>query len=145
MGLDRGAEALRSDRRGFTRFLWRTWSPSWSFSDAEFDATAASFDNPDWAEITLHSYRHRWGLAPSDAAYDAIEARIAADPTIARPTLTLHGSEDGANDPETSEGKEALFSGAYQRVVIEGAGHFPQREKPIETAEALSTFLSAHR
>ncbi len=142
MALDRGAAAVETDRRGFTRFLWQTWSPSWRFSDAEFERTAASFDNPDWAAVTLGSYRHRWGLAEGDPSYADLEARVAADPTIARPTLTLHGDEDGANDPETSEGKEALFSSRYERRLIAGAGHFPQREKPEETAEALVGFFN---
>ncbi|MCI4666154.1 MAG: alpha/beta hydrolase [Neomegalonema sp.] len=144
MGLERGAAAVAEDRRSFTRFLWETWSPGWTFSDAEFAATAASFDNPDWAAITVHSYRHRWGLADGDPAYAALEARVTADPTISRPTLTLHGAADGANSPETSEGKEALFSSDYERVLIDGAGHFPQRERPEETAAALTAFLIAH-
>lgn len=143
LALGRGEAALETDRRAFTRFLWESWSPYWAFPPSEFTATAESFDNPDWAAITLSSYRHRWGLAPGDPAYDALEAQVAADPVISRPTLTLHGDEDAANDPETSEGREALFSGRYERELILGAGHFPQREKPEETASALARFFAS--
>lgn len=142
MGLERGAAAVEADRRGFTRLLWETWAPSWRFPEEEFETTAASFDNPDWLAITLSSYRHRWGLAEGDPAYAPLEARVAADPAISVPTLMLHGTEDGATDQETSEGKEALFSARYERALIAGAGHFPQREKPEATAAALIRFFA---
>jgi hypothetical protein len=32
-----------------------------AFSDAEFERTATSFDNPDRADVALHCYRVRWG------------------------------------------------------------------------------------
>lgn len=137
----RGAEELARDRRGFARFMWNSWSPSWEFADSEFGNTAASFDNPDWVDICLHSYRHRWGFAEGDPAYAEIEARLAKTPRIMVPTLLLHGGEDGANHPATSEGKQALFGDAYKRVVIPGAGHFPQREKSDEVIDQIMAWL----
>ena len=142
MALDRGADLVRQDRRAFTRHLWSVWAPDWPVSEQEFAVTAAAFDNPDWAEVVLHSYRVRWGLAPRDPAYDGQEARLAADPTIRVPTLTLHGGADPCNGPQTSEGKEHLFSGFYCRAVIAGAGHFPQRETPDAVGQELARFLT---
>ena len=49
---------------------------------------------------------------------------------------------DPCNDPATSEGKERFFKGPYQRLVLEGVGHFPQREAPRAVADALLAFLS---
>ena len=137
----RGAAELAADRRAFARFMWRSWSPSWDFSDSEFDNTAAAFDNPDWLDIVLHSYRHRWGFAEGDPAYAALESRLATPPVIAVPTLMLHGTEDGANHPVTSEGKEHLFSGDYKRVLVPSAGHFPQREKPQQVIAEVMAWL----
>ncbi|MEF3007354.1 alpha/beta hydrolase, partial [Pseudomonas aeruginosa] len=77
--------------------------------------------------VVLHSYRVRWGLADGDPALAAVEARLALHPGIAVPTLVIHGGGDPCNDPATSEGKEALFTGGYRRMVIDRAGHFPQR------------------
>ncbi|OWY30172.1 alpha/beta fold hydrolase [Herbaspirillum robiniae] len=138
----RGEDELVRDRRAFARFMWNTWSPSWSFAESEFTNTAASFDNPDWVDICLHSYRHRWGFAEGDPAYAALDAKLAQTPRIMVPTLMLHGAEDGANHPVTSEGKEKLFGDAYRRVLIPGAGHFPQREKPDEVIGEVMAWLA---
>ncbi|KGM32497.1 alpha/beta fold hydrolase [Inquilinus limosus] len=143
MALDRGADLVRGDRRGFTRHIWRIWTPGWELSDAEFEETATAFDNPDWAEVVLHSYRVRWGLAPRDPRYDALEARLAGSPEIGVPTLVLHGGSDPCNDPSTSAGKERFFRGRYERDVLPGIGHFPQREAPNAVAEAILQFLAA--
>ncbi|WDZ94800.1 alpha/beta hydrolase [Herbaspirillum sp. WKF16] len=139
----RGEAELKRDRRAFARFMWNSWSPSWNFADSEFGNTAASFDNPDWADICLHSYRHRWGFAEGDADYAELDARLAQTPRIMVPTLMLHGAEDGANHPATSEGKDKLFGGGYKRVVIEGAGHFPQREKSDEVIAEVMAWLES--
>ncbi|HLI28205.1 MAG TPA: alpha/beta hydrolase [Chloroflexota bacterium] len=128
--LEQGRQALARDRRDFTRRLWRLWSPSWRFSEAEFAATAAAFDNPDWLEVTIHSYRHRWGLVAGDPRYAALEQRLARTEPVLVPTIVLHGADDGATLPETSAGKEAFFPRGYQREVLAGVGHFPQRERP---------------
>jgi pimeloyl-ACP methyl ester carboxylesterase len=143
LALDRGAELVRNDRLNFTRHLWTVWNPNWRISDEEFSATAASFENPDWADIVLHSYRVRWGLAPTDPAYQAIETRLAAEPTIIVPTLVIHGGRDPCNDPSTSQGKEHFFAGPYQRLVLDRVGHFPQREAPKAVAEATTRFLTS--
>ncbi|MGO4377267.1 alpha/beta fold hydrolase [Pseudoduganella sp. RAF53_2] len=141
MATDRGAEALRKERREFARLLWQSWSPSWHFSDGEFHDTMHAWDNPDWAAITIHSYRHRWGLAPSDPLYAQLEERLHRESVINVPTLVLHGTEDGANSPQTSEHKDHLFSGPYQRILLPGAGHFPQREHPQAVSSAILGWL----
>ena len=143
MALDRGADLVRNDRIQFTRHIWKIWNPNWSISDAEFSATAASFENPDWADIVVHSYRVRWGYAQGDRAYAGVEARLAGTPTIRVPTLVIHGGGDPCNDPSSSEGKERFFSARYERVVIERVGHFPQREAPAAVAAAVVRFLGS--
>jgi len=142
MALDRGAELVRNDRLNFTRYIWTIWNPNWRISDEEFDLTAASFKNPDWPEITLHSYRVRWRLASGDPAYDLLESKLAASPIIATPTLVIHGGSDPCNDPSSSEGREGFFAGQYQRIVLDGVGHFPQREAPEAVSEAIVRFLT---
>jgi pimeloyl-ACP methyl ester carboxylesterase len=140
--LDRGAELVRNNRIDFTRYIWTIWNPNWTISDEEFSATAASFENPDWADVVLHSYRVRWGLAPNDPAYAGIEAKLAANSIITVPTLVIHGGGDPCNDPTTSEGKQRFFTGPYQRIVLEGVGHFPQREAPERVGAAIVGFLT---
>jgi len=136
-GLERGRAALERDRRALCRWLWEAWSPDWHFDDATFETTAGSFDNPDFVEVSIHSYRHRWGNAPGDHRYDEIEARMAKLPRIGVASTVLHGADDGATFPETSAGKERLYTGPYDRRVIGGVGHFVQRERPDAVVEAV--------
>jgi pimeloyl-ACP methyl ester carboxylesterase len=143
MALERGARLVQEDRDSFTRYIWSIWNPDWQVPEADLALTAKSFDNPDWAEITLHSYRVRWGLAPRHPAFEGLEARIAADPVIRVPTLVLHGGADPCNDPVTSEGRERLFAGKYLRRVLNGLGHFPQRQGPKVVAAQLVPFLTS--
>ncbi len=144
MALDRGAELVRNDRLNFTRYIWTIWNPNWRISEEEFGVTAASFENPDWPEVTLHLYRVRWRLASGDPVYDVVEAALVTSPIIAVPTLVIHGGGDPCNDPSSSEGKEDFFAGQYQRVVLDRVGHFPQREAPEAVSEATVRFLTNH-
>jgi pimeloyl-ACP methyl ester carboxylesterase len=59
MALDPGAELVRNNRVDFTRYIWGVWNPNWTISDEEFLATAASFQNPDWAISRSEKQRHR--------------------------------------------------------------------------------------
>lgn len=137
----RGAEALQKDGVGFARHQWQTWGPEAWFAPADFEVTAASFANPDWAAITLHSYRVRWGGADPDPRYADLEERAHAVPAITVPTLVIQGGADRCTLPRTSEGKEAFFVGRYHRHLLPGIGHFPTREAPGTVAELLLDFL----
>jgi pimeloyl-ACP methyl ester carboxylesterase len=135
---ERGRAGLAANRRPMCRLLWQLWSPNWRFDDATFERTAASFDNPDFVEVVIQSYRHRFGLAPGDPSLEAIEERLAAQPPIAVPTIVLHGACDGVSPPQGSEGHARFFAGPYQRRVVPAAGHFLPQETPVAVVEALS-------
>lgn len=144
MATERGQATVRTQGKAFAQAMWDTWSPPGWYSAEEFEATAPAFANPDWPEVTLHSYCHRWGHAPGDPAYAADDAALNPAPVLAVPTLMLHGGADGVSLPETSAGKEAFFSGPYERLVLPGLGHFPQREAPQTVSAAVLRFLAAH-
>ena len=141
MATPRGESTVRDDGRNFARGMWDTWSPQGWYEAAEFAQTAQAFDNDDWADITLHSYRHRWGHAPGDPRHAGDELQLNPAPVLAVPTLLLHGAADGVNHPDTSLGKEAFFRGTYERVLLVGVGHFPQREAPGDVLAAVLSFL----
>ena len=82
---ERGRAGLAANRRAICRLLWRTWSPGWCFDEATFDRTATSFDNPDFVDVVIHSYRHRHRNAPGEPRFDADEARLATTPPILVP------------------------------------------------------------
>lgn len=138
---ERGIAGLTQHRRAIARLLWRLWSPNWSFDDSTFDATAASFDNPDFVAVTIQSYRHRYAQAPGDPAYDALERRLAAQPAIAAPAIVLHGADDGVMPPAPHDPARRHFTSAYERRVIPLAGHFLPRETPDAVVEAIRTLV----
>ena len=145
MATPRGERTVRENRRAFARIMWDTWAPPDWFTEAEFEATARAFDNDDWPDITLHSYRHRWGHADGDPLYAGDEAAMSPAPVLQVPTLVLHGEQDGVNHPCTSAGKESYFGGVYIRRLLPGVGHFPQREAPLEVLSQLRLFLEEGR
>jgi pimeloyl-ACP methyl ester carboxylesterase len=134
---ERGRAGLAKNRRALTRLLWRLWSPNWNFDEATFERTAKSFDNPDFVEVAVHSYRIRWGYAAPDPALEEIERQLRARPKIATPTIALCGEADGVTPPGLSEAHARFFTGPYQRRVIPRAGHNLPQEEPRIFAEAV--------
>jgi pimeloyl-ACP methyl ester carboxylesterase len=134
---ERGRAGLSTNRRPFCRKLWELWSPNYHFEDAEYERTANSFDNPDFVEVAIHSYRHRYGAAHGDPAVDHIEAELAKQPVITVPTIVLHGESDGVSPPRSSERHDRFFTGPYQRRVVPIAGHFLPREAPEAVVQAV--------
>lgn len=134
---ERGRAGLATNRTEIARLLWRLWSPNWRFDDATVAATAASFDNPDFVDVTIQSYRHRYGNAAGDPAYDALEAALAAQPPITVPAIVLHGEADGVGAPAASIPRDRLFSGGMERRLIPRAGHFLSRENPEKVVAAV--------
>jgi pimeloyl-ACP methyl ester carboxylesterase len=136
---ERGRRGLEQNRRGIARLLWRMWSPQWAFDDATFERSAVAFDNPDFVEVVIHSYRHRYGLVSGDPACAHIETRITAQPPIAVPTIAIDGGADGVI-PSTAHHR-VHFTGPYEHRVWEGAGHNLPQERPALWAQAV---LDAH-
>jgi len=145
MYVDAGAQAVREDPVGFARRQWETWSPPGWWDEAELEATAeVAFRHPDWPATTLNGYRSRF-LAdePVDARHDDLRRRVAAVDHLTVPTLMVQGGADTCDPPSESEGLEGHFD-AYERVVLAGVGHFPQREAPERVAELVLAHLAAH-
>ena len=133
----RGRAGLAANRADLCRLLWKLWSPTWAFDDACYARTAASFDNPDFVDVVIHSYRHRMGNIEPDPRYAATEARLAALPRIDVPTISIHGADDGVNPVRGSERHAKFFTNCYERRVLEGAGHNPAQESPQAFADAV--------
>lgn len=134
---ERGRAGLAANRGALCKLLWRLWSPNWAFDDATYARSAASFDNPDFVDVVIQSYRHRFGYAAGDPAYDAIEARLEAQPPIPVPTVSLHGEGDGVSPPDNSAGHARHFTGPYRRALVPVAGHNIPQEAPAIWAEAV--------
>lgn len=134
---DRGRRALEVDRRVLCAYLWRLWSPTWQFDEATFERTARAFDNPDFVEVVVHSYRHRFGLCGGDPSLEALERALAPQPPIAVPTITLDGADDGVVPARSSAQGASRFTGPHEHRIIAGAGHNLPQEAPLAFAQAV--------
>jgi len=141
---ERGRAGLAQNRRAFAKLLWSLWSPNWQFDGATFERTAPSFDNPDFVEVVVQSYRHRYAYAAGDPALLGIEAKLAAQPKISVPTINLDGGSDGIRPVSAShDPSAAMFSGPYERRIIPRVGHNIPQEAPAETVAAIRDLLKA--
>jgi pimeloyl-ACP methyl ester carboxylesterase len=140
---ERGRVGLAQNRRDICRLLWRDWSPSYQFDDTTYERTAVAFDNPDFVNVVIHSYRHRHGNAPGDSRFDNVERRLAGRPPITVPTVVLHGGDDGVSVSRWSERDLSLFLAGTKVHTVPGAGHFLPREKPgaVAVVDALQMLL----
>lgn len=142
---ERGRAGLAANRRSLCKFLWQTWSPGWHFSDEEYNRTAPSFDNPDFVDVVIHSYRHRNGGAVGEARFQEMEKELAKRPKIAAPSILLYGATDplARPGPDVTPAERGVFPALVARRVIAGAGHFLPREKPEAVSAALLELLQS--
>ena len=134
---ERGRRGLAEKRADLGRLLWKLWSPTWAFDEATYRRTAASFDNSNFVDVVIHSYRHRMGNVAGDPRYASVQAQLAALPKIGIPTIVIHGGADDVNPPELSEKHQRYFTGPYKRRVFANVGHNPPQEAPTEFAAAV--------
>ncbi len=143
---ERGRAGLAANRRSICRLLWKTWSPTWHFGEETFNRTAVSFDNPDFVDVVIHSYRHRYGNATGEIRFLAVERELAHHPKIGVPTITLYGSDDGvARMPPDASVDRGSFTSLIDRKIVAGAGHFLPREKPEVVSAAVLKVLETAR
>jgi pimeloyl-ACP methyl ester carboxylesterase len=139
---ERGRAGLARHRHALCKLLWKLWSPDWAFDDVTFDRSARSFDNPDFVDVVIHSYRVRYGLVAGDPACEAPERHLLEQPAIGVPTITLEGGNDGVIRAEGSLRHRRFFTGPYSRCVIDGVGHNLPQEAPGAFAEAVLALVS---
>jgi len=137
---ERGRRGLELYREELCRGLWRDWSPTWAEAEAAFTASSSSLHNPDFVDVAVHSYRHRFGLVGGDPRYNDLERRLAERPTIPVPTISVDSGADGFGWFDSSE-HASYFTGPFERVVLPGVGHNPPQEDPAAFADAVLTLL----
>jgi pimeloyl-ACP methyl ester carboxylesterase len=134
---ERGRAGVAKYRYELGKLLWRMWSPNWQFDEATYARTAKSFDNPDFVDVVVHSYRHRFGLVPGDPTVEDTERRLASRPPIRVPAIVLHGHDNGVVPVRGSEDDAKMFTSRFERRVIPLAGHNLPQEVPDEFAAAV--------
>jgi pimeloyl-ACP methyl ester carboxylesterase len=141
---ERGRAGLTANRREFCKLLWRLWSPNWKFDDATYERTATSFDNPDFVDVVIHSYRHRYGYAAGDPDLEEIERKLATIPAITAPTIVLSGGGDGVSSAGRGGNERRFFTNpSFQHRVIPVIGHDTPQEAPAAFAGAILELIAA--
>ena len=140
---EQGRVGLEENRRDIIRYLWDTWSPAWNYTDEAFNRSAASFDNPDFVEVTIHSYRHRHRNAPGEDRFIEVERKLAEQPPILVPSIVLLEAEGGFGAPtQDSSGDQEKFPQLVARRIVEGAGHNLPVQRPDAVSDALLELLT---
>lgn len=133
---ERGRAGLARYRWELAAQLWREWSPSRPIADADFERTAPSFDNPDFVEVVIHSYRHRFGLVPGAEEYKEDERFLAGLPIVDVPAIVLDPIEDPALNPRPREQHAARFPRLLDYRQI-SSGHNQPFDAPAEVVLAV--------
>jgi pimeloyl-ACP methyl ester carboxylesterase len=131
----RGVDGYRENTRDFNKLIWQEASPLWNFDDATYDRTAAAFSNPDHVDVVIHNYRWRLALAQGEPQYDNLDRKLATNPPIAVPTITIGSDFDGPNKDGAAYRK--MFTGPYAHRVLDGIGHNVPQESPQQFADAI--------
>lgn len=133
---ERGRRGLEENREELCELLWATWSPTWAEARSAFARSAASLRNPDFVDVVIHSYRHRFGLVSGDARYDAVEAQLEARPAIPVPCVAIESGADGVLGSTVGEDRDQ-FTGAYEYLYLPDIGHNVPQEDPASFATAV--------
>ncbi len=141
---EQGAAALQANRHDIIRYLWDTWSPQWRYTDEAYARSAPSFDNPDFVDVVVHSYRHRLMNAPGEQRFLEMERRLAEQPPVEVPAIVLAPGATGlGGTPSDSDaGDRRRFTKLVARRIVEGAGHDLPAHRPDAVADALLELVS---
>jgi len=129
--------AVALDDFAFIERLWRDWSPTWDFPREELDSLKVTLGQPGVVTAALSYYRHTFNPPPNSPTLEEVTAPV----QIQVPTLYIHGSEDGCIGVELADGMEAFFDKGFEKVIVEGAGHFVHQERPEEVNRLILDFL----
>jgi len=138
---ERGRAGLARNRHELCKLLWRLWSPNWAFDDVTYERSAPSFDNADFVDVVIHSYRHRYALVAGDPAVQTLEDSLATQPAVTVPTVVLDGDGDGVMPIGSIGAGHTSFTGPYEHHIIPRVGHNLPQEAPEAFANAI---LSLH-
>ena len=140
---ERGRAGLAANRHEIVRYLWETWSPTWEYTDAVYNRSASAFDNPDFVDVVIHSYRHRHGYVAGEERFLDIERRLAERPPITVPAVVLRGNDSGFGRPSTDPSADRQrFTNLVARRIIDGAGHDLAPQRPDAVSDTLLELLA---
>lgn len=130
---ERNAERL-------VRKLWRDWSPGYDASE-DLPAVLTALAEPEHRRAVIGYYRAM--VRPFPRMPEAYRRWAGAEMRLpTRPTLYLHGADDGCLDPRLAELAESSLPPGSALHVVPGAGHFLQLEQPAAVNRLILDFLA---
>jgi pimeloyl-ACP methyl ester carboxylesterase len=134
---DTGAQTFALHPAAFIRRCWAEWSPAFYLPEDQTQAIIRAAWNEQFTETVVHYYRHGTGAAPGRPRYAEAQARLDEWPRIDAPVSFLYGVDDGCEIAAAGRGNAHMFTRAYDRSELPGAGHFLPRERPDAVAAAI--------
>ena len=134
---ERGRLGLINMRHDFIKYLWKTWSPSWNFNDEIYGLSKSSFDNSDFVDVVVHSYKHRFGIVAGDPKFNLIEKDLSKQPTISVPSITIDGETDGVSGLSNITKIKQKFSSHVRHQILPNTGHNVPQEDPKNFSRAV--------
>ncbi len=134
---ERGRLGLINKRHDFIKYLWQTWSPSWDFNDEIYGLSKNSFDNSDFVDVVVHSYKHRFGIVAGDPKFNLIEKDLSKQPTISVPSITIDGETDGVSGLSNITKIKQKFSSHVRHQILPNTGHNVPQEDPKNFSKAV--------
>ncbi len=117
-------------------WLWGYWSPTWQYTLENIQPLKDCLGQAGAMEAATQYYRSMtWGAMTHKDFLQTLMAPIEV------PCLMAQGSNDGCIGAEFFEDLTACFTGEWEKIVIEGGGHFMHREKPEPFNQAALKFL----
>ena len=139
---EQGRTGLEKYRHSIIRHLWETWSPTWNYDDESYDSSAPSFENPDFVDVVLHSYRHRHMNALGEKRFLELEKMLASGPVIDVPTIVLRGKDSGFGTPtEDPTEDNRNFNRLIDRIIVAQAGHDLPVQRPDAVIDSITRLL----
>ena len=138
-----GIVGLQQKRHDIIRYLWDTWSPTWKYADEVYQRSAKSFDNPDFVDVVIHSYRHRHMNATGEHRFLELEKALAKNPVIDVPSIILRGTDSGFGRPSAEfTVDQNQFPQLVDTLLVENAGHDLPRQRPDSVHLALTQLMN---
>ncbi len=132
--------ALPLDDYSFIDHLWRDWSPAY---DGSWDVARVkeSIGVPERIVAAIGTYRALYD--PSLQAPELAEEETAALQPTPKPTLYLHGRDDGCMLLSSIGSPLDFLAEGSEMEIVDGTGHFLHLERPDVVNRRILGFLTA--
>ena len=120
--------------------LWRRWSPGYGPGE-DLRHVDAAIGAPDRWRAALGPYRATIRNYRPPARYAELHRWWTAPPQL--PTLYLHGADDGCMTVEFAPFVRSALPAGSDVIIVDGAGHFLQLERPDVVGPRIVEFLRA--